>query len=182
MSDAARGLEYRYVGPAELRSLVRPEAVGTGIRSAADLEGRLCALPPEETAEPFTFVVDPAGVLRLAARRSEHVVCAGGGTVLAAGEMGFRRESGRWVVAEVSNQSTGYCPDTTSWAAVAEALDAAGIAHPGGFTHEVVFRRCPGCGELGIVRDGDYFCVFCGAGLPEEWNVDGVRRPRRPDA
>ncbi|WP_329389244.1 hypothetical protein OG625_35660 [Streptomyces sp. NBC_01351] len=161
------------MGPAELRALVRPEAEGRRIRSAADFDGWVSALTAEDLAEPFTFVVDSAGVLRLAARRSEHVACAGGGRVLGAGEMGFRRESGRWMVAEVSNQSTGYCPDVGSWAAVADALDAVGIARPPGFTHEVVFRRCPGCGELNIVRDEDYVCVFCGARLPEEWNVDG---------
>lgn len=172
---AARGRTYRYVGPAELRGLVRPEAVGTVVRSAADLADRMSARPPREAAEPFTFTVGTTGELRLAARRSEHVVCAGGGSVLAAGEMGFREESGRWVVAEVTNQSTGYCPDVTSWAAVARALDAAGIERPDGFTHALVFRRCPGCGEVGIVRDGDWFCVFCGTELPEEWNVEGAR-------
>ncbi|MFD7260375.1 hypothetical protein [Streptomyces sp. NPDC059874] len=169
----SRGRQHRYVGPAELRGLVRPEAVGRSIRSAADLDLWVSAVAAAEPAEPFTFVVDSAGVLRLAPRRSEHVACAGGGTVLAAGEMGFRQESGRWVVAEVSNQSTGYCPDVASWAAVADALDAIGIARPAAFTHEVVFRRCPACRELNIVRDEDYVCVFCGAGLPEEWNVDG---------
>ncbi|MFJ8011514.1 hypothetical protein [Streptomyces sp. NPDC096339] len=172
---ATRGRTYRYVGPAELRALARPEAVGTGIASSADFGDWLADRPARETAEPFTFVVEASGMLRLAVRRSEHVVCAGGGSVLAAGEMGFREESGLWVVSEVSNQSTGYCPDVTSWTAVAEALDAAGIARPGGFTHAVVFRRCPGCGEVGIVRDEDYFCVFCGAQLPEEWNVDEAR-------
>ncbi|WP_371614576.1 hypothetical protein [Streptomyces sp. NBC_00454] len=126
----------------------------------------------EELADPFTFVVDAAGVLRLAPRRSEHVVCAAGEAVLGAGEIGFRQESGRWAVDEVSNQSTGYCPDVGSWPAVAEALDRAGVARPSGFTHEVEFRRCPACRQLNIVREGDFFCVFCDEALPREWNVD----------
>ncbi|MER5762849.1 hypothetical protein [Streptomyces sp. NPDC002082] len=160
------------MGPPDLRALVRPEAEGRRIHSAADLEDWASALAAVELAEPFTFVIDPAGVLRLAPRRSEHVVCAGGGPVLGAGEMRFREESGQWVVAETSNQSTGYCPDTSSWAAVAKALDAAGIEHPPGFTHEVVFRRCPSCGELNIVREEDFVCVFCDGDLPQEWNAD----------
>ncbi|MFD9303235.1 hypothetical protein ACFWCB_11355 [Streptomyces sp. NPDC060048] len=123
-----------------------------------------------ELAELFTFVIDSAGVLRLAPRRSEHVVCAGGGPVLGAGEMSFRKKSGQWVVGEVSSQSTGYCPDISSWQ---EALDAAGIEHPSGFTHEVVFRRRPACSQLNIVREGDFVCVFCDCELPREWNVDG---------
>lgn len=87
--------------------------------------------------------------------------------------MAFRTESGAWAVCEVSNQSTGYCPDVGSWTAVADALDAAGIERPSGFTHAVVFRRCPACRRLNIVRDGDFVCVFCDGALPPEWNVDG---------
>jgi hypothetical protein len=124
-----------------------------------------------ELAEPFTFVVDTDGVLRLAPRRSEHVACAGGGPVLSAGEIGFSREAGRWVVAEISNHSTGYCPDTSSWPAVAEALDRAGLDRPSGFTHEVVFRRCMTCRERNIVRENDFVCVFCESDLPALWNV-----------
>ncbi len=161
------------MGPAELSALVRPGNEGRRIRSAADFEDWASALSAEELAEPFTFVVDTAGVLRLAPRRSEHVACAGAEAVLGAGEMAFRRESGTWAVCEVSNQSTGYCPDTASWAAVADALNAAGIERPSGFTHPVVFRRCPACRRLNIVRDGDFVCVFCDGALPPEWNVDG---------
>lgn len=171
-----RGRTYRYVGPAELLALVRPGTRGRRIDSAADFDDWASALPAEDLAEPFTFVVDTAGDLRLAPRRSEHVACAGGRAVLAAGEMGFRREALGWVVGEVSNQSTGYCPDVSSWTAVANALDAAGIEHPSGFTHEVVFRRCPGCLRLNIVREEDFVCVFCDGALPQEWNVDGHLR------
>ncbi|MFD3470139.1 hypothetical protein ACFWWM_27995 [Streptomyces sp. NPDC058682] len=167
-----RGWHYRYVGPAELRALVRPEGGGRRIRSAAELEDWAANPAAAELSEPVTFVVDGAGVLRLAPRRSEHVVCAGGGTVLSAGEITFGRESGRWVVRAVSNQSTGYCPDAGSWPEVAEALDAAGIGHPSGFTHEVVFRRCPACAQLNVVRDEHFVCVFCDASLPSTWNVD----------
>ncbi|KOU94044.1 MULTISPECIES: hypothetical protein [unclassified Streptomyces] len=166
---------YRYVGPAGPLSLVRPGGRGCGIRSVADFEQWVSALPAQELAEPFTFVVDTAGVLRLAPRRSEHVVCAGGAAVLAAGEMGFSRPSGVWAVGEVSNQSTGYCPDVRSWQAVADALDAVGLGHPGGFTYAVVFRRCPGCRELSIVREEDFVCVFCEGPLPDRWNVDDAR-------
>ncbi|SDM51222.1 hypothetical protein SAMN05421869_1469 [Nonomuraea jiangxiensis] len=76
------------------------------------------------------------------------------------------------MVAEVSNHSTGYCPDTSSWPTVAEALRRAGLGHPPGFTDEVVFRRCPTCQEHNIVREDDFICVFCGSALPALWNVD----------
>ncbi|MFF4038144.1 hypothetical protein [Streptomyces sp. NPDC001816] len=166
------GRGYRYVGPSHLKGLVRPGGEGASIRAAADFALWVSARSATELAEPFTFVVDPEGVLRLAPRRSEHVVCAGGGTVLSAGEMSFREESGRWVVDEVSNLSTGYCPDVGSWPAVAAALGRAGLPHPGGFTHGVVFRRCVSCQQVNIVREDDFVCVFCDESLPFGWNVD----------
>lgn len=94
-------------------------------------------------------------------------MCADGEAVLAAGEIRFGRESGRWAVVEVSNQSTGYCPDINCWSAVADALDRTELARPDGFTHEVVFRRCPSCREVNIVREEDFVCVFCDADLPD---------------
>ncbi|OII67835.1 hypothetical protein BJP39_23510 [Streptomyces sp. CC77] len=61
---------------------------------------------------------------------------------------------------------------TGSWGSVADALDRVGIDRPSGFTHEVVFRRRPACQEHSIVREGDFFRVFCGGALPDVWNVD----------
>ncbi|MFD7587073.1 hypothetical protein ACFV84_16855 [Kitasatospora sp. NPDC059811] len=92
--------------------------------------------------------------------------------VLGAGEAGFREGSGRWLVDEVGNQSTDYCPDVSSWPAVAGALDQAGVVRPSGFTHEVLFRRCPSCRQLNIVREEDSVCVFCDEALPKGWNAD----------
>ncbi|MEV8321422.1 hypothetical protein AB0Q95_45510 [Streptomyces sp. NPDC059900] len=168
---AERGRGYRYVGPLELRAAVRPGHGGRRIRSAADFSGWIIEQPAAELAEPFTFVVGMDGVLRLAPRRSEHVACAGADMVLGAGEISFGREAGRWTVSEISNQSTGYCPDVSSWAEVARALEAAGLQGPPGFTREVVFRRCPACQEHNIVREDDFVCVFCDSELPAAWNV-----------
>ena len=176
ISVTVSGRLFSYVGPAEITDLVLLGAGGQCIPSASEFGAWVSARTAQELAEPFTFVVDVAGVLRLAPRRSEHVVCAGGEAVLAAGEVRFRGEADRWTVVEVSNQSTGYCPDLSSWSAVADALDRAELAHPAGFTHEVVFRRCPSCRELNIVREGDFVCVFCDEDLPPEWNVDGEAR------
>ncbi|MBY8840650.1 hypothetical protein [Streptomyces sp. SP2-10] len=169
---SGRGRSYRYVGPVELRAAVRPGDGGRRIGWAADFGEWVMEQSAAELAEPFTFVVGMDGVLRLAPRRSEHVACAGGDMVLSAGEIGFTCEVGRWTVSEVSNQSTGYCPDVTSWSEVARALDAAELRRPSGFTHEVVFRRCPDCQEHNIVREDHFVCVFCGSDLPATWNVD----------
>jgi hypothetical protein len=155
--------QYPYVGPAELRSL--PRTVSVVLAAPADLDRWLAAQRGPEVEEPFTFVVTLDGVLRLAPRRSEHVTCADGQDVLAAGEMAFVDIGSGWAVGQVSNQSTGYCPDPSSWPAVAAALERAGIGHPGGYTSEIVFRLCGACGERNIVRDGDFTCALCDSAL-----------------
>ncbi|WP_055715465.1 hypothetical protein [Streptomyces torulosus] len=166
------GRSYRYVGPVELKATVRPGDGGRRIGSATDFVGWIVEQSAAELAEPFTYVVGMDGALRLAPRRSEHVACADADMVLSAGEISFTREADRWTVSEVSNQSTGYCPDVSSWVEVARALDAVELRRPSGFTHEVVFRRCPDCEEHNIVRENDFVCVFCGSDLPAAWNVD----------
>lgn len=154
---------YAYVGPHEIKRKVADAPPGTPVRTAGDLV---------VFDEPLTFVVGVDGVLRVADRHSEHVACAGGGQVLSAGELTATKRPGADVVriVEISNQSTGFCPEPESWPAVASALEAAGIAHPGRFTVTIVFRRCVGCGERNIVKDDWYECALCGEELPRAWN------------
>jgi hypothetical protein len=158
---------YRYVGPDDIRAATAGSPAGTPIRSRADLAAWLAAHAAEREGAtvPATFVVGTDRTLRIAPRRSEHVACAAGGEVLAAGEL-FLDERG---VAEASNQSTGYCPEPSCWTALAAALDAAGIVRPRSLTHAFVFRRCA-CGQRNIVKDGDFTCGVCGADLPAAWN------------
>ncbi|MFF3687617.1 hypothetical protein [Streptomyces sp. NPDC002187] len=162
---------YGYAGPREIWRAVRGAEGGRAVGSAADFEAWVSEQEQADLAEPFTYVIDVQGLLWLAPRRSEHVACAGRGQVLGAGEVAFRRAGGAWEVDEISNQSTGYCPDLDSWAAVAAALDRAGLGRPDGFTHEVLFRRCPGCGEVNVVREGWFVCALCGDDLPADWNL-----------
>ncbi|MFF3937197.1 hypothetical protein [Streptomyces phaeofaciens] len=166
------GRRYGYVGPQDIRRAVTPGAGGRVIRAAADLDAYAT-----RDGEPYTYVVGPDGLLRLAPRRSEHVACAGGGDVLAAGEIAFGHGPRGWEVREVSNQSTGYCPDPDCWPAVAAALDRVGVGRPDGFTHALVFRRCERCGERNVVREGVFVCVFCDEELPLVWNL-APRGPR----
>jgi hypothetical protein len=167
-----QGWRYRYVGPADLSAQASLGAGGQLIRSRKEFDDWIGAVDTREIAEPFTYVVDVEGVLRLAPRRSEHVACAVGGEVLAAGEIAFARSAAGWVVSEVSNQSTGYCPDLSCWSAIASALDRAGLQRPDGFTSEFVFRRCPDCFYLNVVKEEDFVCCLCGEDLPDVWNVD----------
>jgi len=151
---------YRYVGPEEIRKRVAGDPPGTPVRSTADL-------PLDETQ---TYVVTTDGILRVAHRRSEHVACAGGNDVLAGGELTASRVGGVVRIVDVSNQSTGYCPEPECWPAVARALDAANVPHPGRFTVTTIFRRCDACGERNLVKDDWFECAICGADLPTAWN------------
>jgi hypothetical protein len=163
---------YRYVGPPALLAAAPTYPAGTWIADPTGLERWLAGRTVAELREPFTYVVDRDKDLLLAPRRTEHVACAGGERVRGAGELTLAHRSDGWYVAAISNQSTGYCPDVASWPAVAVALDRAGLPHPGRFTEEITFRRCPACAEVTIVKDGDFSCAFCAADLPAEWNVD----------
>jgi hypothetical protein len=159
---------FAYVGPSEVG--LDPPGDLVVLRTSATLSEWLGRRPRSEHTEPITYVVDLNGHFRLGPRRSEHVACANGEQVLAAGEVSFAKDQRGWAVSEVSNQSTGYCPDLDSWEAVALALDRVRIPHPRGFTNPVVFRRCPRCDQPNIVRDGDFTCALCDAQLPPQWN------------
>ncbi len=155
---------YSYVGPLEVRRRWADFPGGKQILTAADL-GRLTR------SEPMTFVVDELGVLRVADRSSEHVACACGGDVLSAGELvAVRTSRGVVRITEISNQSTGYCPEPESWPAVARALETTGVVYPGAFTYEAIFRRCTRCGQRNLVKDGCFECAVCGEELSPTWN------------
>jgi len=167
---------YRYVGAADILRYVQGQPGGVPLASPADLDTWRAATAPRLAPEDplwATFVVDAAGLLLVADRHSEHVVCAGGRPVRSAGEIAFTRSpASGWVVASVTNQSTGYCPEPESWPAVAAVLDRISLPHPGGFTTSFIFRRCHACAQLNLVKDGDFICAVCGADLPLSWNLD----------
>lgn len=153
---------YEYVGPSDIRERVTGEE-GFRVETLDDLERFLARRHASERDEPFTYVVNASGFLLLAPRRSEHVECSGGSPVLAAGEIGFRAGVGTrpWEACYVSNQSNGYCPDVSSWSAVAGALDSVGIVHGDGYTHPLDFRKCEYCDNWNVVKDEVLVCALC---------------------
>ncbi len=166
---------YRYVGPTDLRDL--PHAVDSvDAISVRTLDRWLASQTRRDLEAPFTYIITVEEILRVAPRRREHVACARSHDVLGAGEIQFEADGPDWIVTEISNQSTGYCPDVTSWAAVAAALDRAGLRHPDGFTQPIIFRACVACFAINIIRDDDYVCAICRETLPSEWNI-GESRP-----
>jgi len=166
---------YQYVGPENIKLSVINFPIGACIKSVDDVEKWMKQTKQKQNDYgliPTTFVIDSEGQLRLADRHSEHVACAGGLPVFSAGEMFFAYHKPFFEVIEVSNQSTGYCPEPDSWDAVAEALNSIPLRHPGNFTTFFVFRRCPACGQLNIVKNDIFLCSVCNKKLPTVWNCD----------
>lgn len=165
---------YRYVGSTDRERLPEQASERVPVRTREDLERWVESQP--EAAHDFevvaAFVVDAEGALWIGDRHSEHVVLAQGGDVLAAGEVTFRKEGPEWEAGEVTNQSTGYCPEPDSWPAVEAALSQAGIADPGEFTTGFAFRRCDNCHNINLVKDDWFYCALCDSELSPEWNID----------
>lgn len=158
---------YAYVGPAD--KLAQREFNRQPIESPGEIEAWLALHAPRREPAAVTYIVDEAGVLWIADRHAEHVACAGGRPVLAAGELFFERTP-ILRVTEASNQSTGYCPEASSWKPLAAALDRLGLGHPGHFTLACTFRRCPECGQRNLVKDNNFECSVCAGPLPTHWN------------
>jgi hypothetical protein len=167
--------KYHYIGPPEIPKRSQSAPKGAPITCVDDLRTWMKETAQKPNAQGLivaTFVVDLEGCLRIADRHSEHVACAGGEPVLSAGEIGFVLDGAEIGAVEVSNQSTGYCPEPESWPHVAHALDRIPVHHPGRFTLEVVFRRCCSCGQINIVKDNWMECLACGEELPQQWNLE----------
>jgi hypothetical protein len=168
---------YRYVGSRGIAERAGLTVRGAPVCAPEDVVGWLASAAGTARTGPevtVTYVVDEAGRLLIADRHSEHVACAGGRSVRAAGEMSFTFEGARVTVARVSNQSTGYCPEPESWAEVVSALRAAGLAPPEGFDPRCEFRRCVKCGALNLVKGGAFECGVCAADLPGEYNCQEI--------
>ena len=100
-----------------------------------------------------TYIVDAGGRLWIADRHSEHVACADGGEVQAAGELVFECGKKGIEVVGASNQSTGYCPEPSCWGTLADELKRLGLQGPPDFTASFTFRRCPACHDINVVKD-----------------------------
>ena len=158
---------YRYVGPADIATAARSRA-GTRVRTTSELTAAYQRLDGRRDSLVCTYVVDAVGDLRIADRASEHVDCASGGPVMAAGELTLERDGS---VSEITNLSTGFCPEVTSWPAVSHAFASVERA-PSTWSYAFEFRRC-GCGARVVLKDDDA-CPECDATLATTWNFERV--------
>jgi hypothetical protein len=164
---------YHYVGSHDLEQVLSQPSDRAQIQGADDVLAWIDETQREVGRDGLiitSFIVDTTGQLWIAGRRSEHVVCAAGQPVLAAGEITFMIEKQDIWVSEVSNQSTGYCPEPEAWPAVAAALDEIGLKHRDDFTTAYIFRRCDQCEATNIVKEEYFVCSMCDAELSSEWD------------
>ncbi len=165
--------KYKYVGPERILSSIKEDSLRKLIKSKTDILSWIDE--SEQTCDisgyfAATFIIDADRNLYIADRNSEHVACARGKEVLSAGEIFFELNNNEISVAEISNKSTGYCPEPESWVIVDEVLDNIGVKHPGEFTTEIIFRLCKNCGQRNIVKHDWFSCGACSSELDKHWN------------
>lgn len=165
---------YTYVGAEEIKNSLDLSLTGFSIHKLQDIEGWIKATNQElrHGSVTATYVVNEKGELLLSDRHSEHVMCAGGNKVLAAGEITFEVEKHEISVSGITNQSTGYCPRPACWQSVNAALKLININYPAYFTQAYEFRYCTHCTNINLIKEQIFECVVCGANLDLEWNLD----------
>lgn len=164
---------YRYVGPIEMSQRVHRGQHCLHVTNLDALSTWLFASLQRGRTHgnvTATFIVDTDAQLWIADRRSEHVACANGQDVLAAGEITFECTADQIRVSEITNQSTGYCPNRESWAIVSEVLLRLGLPHPPHFSLAFEFRRCDQCGATNLIKDDIFECALCNSPLNLIWN------------
>ena len=97
---------YHYVGPHDPQQLLSRSSDRQQIMNPGDVLGWIGKTYQEigyDHSVTATFVVDTSNQLWIADQRSEHVVCAAGQPVLAAGEITFIVQGQHVTVSEVTN-------------------------------------------------------------------------------
>ena len=159
---------FQYVGPRRLYSLASQTPKGKLLSGFNALREWI-----RKTNEPeeiwATYVVSLDCNVLIAERQYEHVTCAGRQDVLGAGEVLLSADA---EIMEISNYSTGYCPDVTSIHATQRAFARCCSTQFSGFSYAAEFRKCSDCGARNVVRDSWFFCAVCDSPLNSRWNFE----------
>lgn len=165
--------QYQYIGSQEIIDNLPEKSARVCVNSAKDILEWIKnsnQLPEYDACYVATFIISIDGKMWINDRHSEHVLCANGKNILSAGEITFEFDGNTVKIVAISNQSTGYCPESNSWNSVAHALKSSKIPYPGDFTTKFIFRKCDNCGQKNIVKDEWYFCAVCDTSLSKAWN------------
>jgi len=172
---------YNYIGTKEIYENVQARFKGTSIYHISDIDDWIKTT--EQQSDDYgniiaTFVLMPDYTLRISDRHSEHVQCANRNPVLNAGEMTFavNRQNKVQNIAQITNQSTGYCPSPTSWSKLEKALTPLNTAYPENFDPIYIFSYCVHCQCLKIIKDNYYFCTYCDNALPTDQEFQEQRK------
>lgn len=164
---------YSYVGSQEIFDAIDFNFTGYKISKSEDILDWIKLTNQEITNNSViaTFIINEKQELVINDRHSEHVLCAGGKNVISAGEITFLvKGKNQVLISEISNQSTGYCPQPESWDYVKEVLSKIGIEHPNYFTLAFEFRLCNNCKSINLIKDNIFECQMCESTLDLEWN------------
>lgn len=160
---------YQYIGPKEILKQVKPERIGKMVQSEDDIKDWIASTNQKTDANDeiiATFIIDLEENIRINDRHSEHVVCANGNAILSAGEITFELDKNKISISKITNQSTGYCPSPKSWNSVEKVLRKTKVEFPDYWTTEFIFRICPNCKNINIVKDDFFVCMICENDLP----------------
>lgn len=165
---------YAYVGPEEIMERVHEKYMGHQINRQKDIIQWMNHSHQKfiDDSVTVTFVISEHQELLINDRHSEHVMCAGGEKVFSAGEMTFILDKKTIYIHEISNQSTGYCPEPSSWKMVEQVLAKTDLDYPEYFTNAFEFRYCMSCENINLVKEAVYECAVCGIELDSSWNFD----------
>ncbi|WP_375561457.1 hypothetical protein ACE193_02565 [Bernardetia sp. OM2101] len=168
---------YSYVGSQEIFDSINLDFIGYKIFKSDDILNWIETTSQEliNASVIATFIINENHELVINDRHSEHVLCAGGKKVVSAGEITFFfEEKDKISINEISNQSTGYCPEPKSWKYVNEVLSKLGIEYPNYFTLDFDFRLCTNCQTINLIKEQVFECQMCGNELNLEWNFDKI--------
>lgn len=168
---------YNYIGPEDLLELITDDVDNTCLKQPSDVLKWIKITGQELDSNKSitaTYIVDSDKLMWIGDRHMEHVVCAKGNSILAAGEITFTINQKEIYVSSITNQSTGFCPKPECWKQVTISLNKAKIEHPDNFTIAFEFRRCDSCNTLNLIKDNFYYCSVCDSELPKKWNIENI--------
>ncbi|AZZ91839.1 hypothetical protein EUZ85_14310 [Hahella sp. KA22] len=166
---------YSYVGPKDLLLLVDNDVERFAIYSHLDVldwKSKTEQTLQKDKTITATYIIDTNDTLYIGDRHMEHVSCAIGDHIKAAGEITFEITTHQVSIIGATNQSTGYCPEKSCWNELRKALEKTSMRTVNGFTESFEFRICTHCKTINIIKESVFYCAVCDSKLSKHWNIN----------